>query len=177
MEAEHDVLCGTAESSNKIAAEAAVAVINSRNNLFNVQRENILLKRKIVSLEAKIVSFSSNTEANQPATTEDDSYKKFEEHLVAVNKELELEREVNVKLRSDIASLLTLQSCLTKPLDDDPNEIAEQQSKPDIAEPDEPFKIFPMEEGPWNICFRMNKLYLFFCKLVIFFFQTIFTNF
>ncbi|XP_062705411.1 uncharacterized protein MCAP_0864-like [Aedes albopictus] len=150
LEAEHVILTETAQMANKIAEEAAVAVVNSRRNLVNVQKENLLLRRRITDLEARIVSFSCRTEPSESVATEEDSCKKFEEHLKAVNEELEQEREVNSKLRSDIATLLTLQSCFSKPLlhnDDDGHGIGEvHSSMSEVARPDEPDNNDPMNE-------------------------------
>ncbi|XP_065091666.1 tropomyosin-like [Ochlerotatus camptorhynchus] len=117
LEAEHVVLSETAESSNKLAEEAAVAVANSKSSLMKMQSDSIVFMRRIVDLEAKLLSISSKTDGNGAAENEEDSYVKFEEHLKVINGELEQEREANVKLRADISSLLALQDCLTKQLD------------------------------------------------------------
>ncbi|XP_062552823.1 tropomyosin-1-like [Armigeres subalbatus] len=141
LEADHLVLSETAESSNKIAEEAASALVNSRNNLMRVQNENMLLKRRIVELEAKIITISSDAALNKSEKLEEDSFDKFEEHLKTVTEELELEREINVKLRDDMDALMALQNCLTNDGnivgDSDGNIEGVGEQQPDTQLPDE----------------------------------------
>lgn len=76
LEAEHLLLSETAESSNKLAGEAAVAVENSKSSLMKMQSDSIVFMKRIVDLEAKLLSISSKADGNGAADNEEDSYRK-----------------------------------------------------------------------------------------------------
>ncbi|XP_053692568.1 restin homolog [Sabethes cyaneus] len=116
LEAEHVLLTQTAESSKKLAEEAALAITSSRNELVATQEKNRTLEQQVLELKAKIISLQ--TVEQKPSTNEEEVNEKFENHLKTLTDELENERESNRKLKADISSLLTLQDCLTRQLEE-----------------------------------------------------------
>ncbi|XP_058839775.1 nucleoprotein TPR-like, partial [Topomyia yanbarensis] len=116
LEAEHLVLAQTAESSNKIADEAAAAVKKGKIELGELRTKNEELEQHVLDLKAKIVSVQSME--HEAVENEGDIGRKYEDRLKTLTGELERERESNKKLKNDISALLTLQDCLTKQLEE-----------------------------------------------------------
>ncbi|XP_058452800.1 myosin-2 heavy chain-like [Malaya genurostris] len=115
LEAEHLTLAKTAEESNKIAGEAAEAVLRGRNELSELQTKNNELEARVLELSSQIVSMQSVQ--NNGSLDVSDAENEVEEHLKVLKEELEQEREDNQKLKNDISALLTLQDCLSKQLE------------------------------------------------------------
>ncbi|XP_055642957.1 myosin-7-like [Toxorhynchites rutilus septentrionalis] len=128
LEAEHKVLVQTAESSNKIAGEAAMAIGSYKDEIKTLQEENSKKNRIILDLESR--AWSNESEGRTSLEKGSDLYKKLEDHLKTLQEELDSERESNNKLRNDIVSLLTLKDSLSEQLEEAVAHYGTDQSNP-----------------------------------------------
>ncbi|XP_055589190.1 tropomyosin-like [Uranotaenia lowii] len=138
LETDQKTLTNMAKASDRLTEEAASALISSRNMLATLTDENCSLKRKILDLEAQVVS--SKMEQSVSPCGLDDFSKKFEENIKLLTDQLEQERETSRKLKNDMTTMATLQKYLTEQLEqtarNESSELAPTIVDPDLPEPE-----------------------------------------